>query len=77
MGFFCLLALNAGVLGLAVAVQEAFQSPRFYFTVNFIPPMCFLTFENRSRSCREETEIHLTPRGWLWKREHNWAEGSR
>lgn len=68
---------DSPVLGLAVAVQEGFQSPRHYFTFNLIPPLYSLTFENRSRSCREETAIHLTLRGRLWKGEHNWAEGSR
>lgn len=55
------------VLGLAVAVQEAFQSPKYYFTFNLILPLYFLTFENRSRSCRGKTEIHLTLRDKLWK----------
>lgn len=48
---------------LALTVQEAFRSTRYYFTFNLIPPLYFLTFENRSRSCREETEILLTLRG--------------
>lgn len=70
------LLLWGSPVGMVVAVQEAFQSPRYYFTFNLVPPLYFLTFENRSRSCREETEIHLTWRGRLWKGEHNWAEGS-
>lgn len=63
-------------VGMAVAVQEAFQSPRSYFAFNLIPPLYFLTFENSSRSCSEETEIHLTLRVRLWKGEHNWAKES-
>lgn len=39
---------DSPVLGLAVAVQEGFQSPRHYFTFNLIPPLYSLTFENRS-----------------------------
>lgn len=41
------------VLGLAVVVQEAFQSPKYYFTFSLILLLHFLTFEKINEMYRK------------------------